>query len=165
VAEPLPSGHPLQRRVWTTPRALVAHAALVVWVPGCAVACWWQVTVALSGDSLGWVYAVMWPCFALFGTIFWWHFVHDDPDTVGRRGLRRLQQATTSGEARSDGRDVDARAIDARDIDARDIGAHEPDVGPTALERAEVDDPELAAYNDYLAALAREGRPGTWRGR
>jgi hypothetical protein len=155
VAEPLPSGHPSPRRVWSTPRALAAHAALVVWVPGCAIACWWQVTVALSGDSLGWVYAVMWPCFALFGTIFWWHFVHDDPDTVGRRGLRRLQQASASGEARSDGHDVDAR----------DIDAHGPDVGLTVLEQAAADDPELAAYNDYLAALAREGRPSTWRGR
>jgi hypothetical protein len=150
VVEPLPSGHPSQLRVWSTPRALAAHAALAVWVPGCAVACWWQVTVALSGDSLGWVYSVMWPCFALFGTIFWWHFVHDDPDTVGRRGLRRLQQASGSGGARRDGRDVDAG---------------EPDAGETALERAEADDPELAAYNDYLAALAREDRPSTWRSR
>jgi len=92
----------------------------------------------------------MWPCFAVFGTIFWWHFVHDDPDTLGRRGLRRLQQATGSGPAQKDG-------------DA--MGAREPDARELALAAAEAEDPELAAYNDYLTALAREDRPSTWRSR
>lgn len=131
---------------WFTTRALVAHAALLVWVPGCIVACWWQVGIALGGDSLGWIYSVMWPCFALFGTVFWWHFVHDDPDTVGRRGLRRLQQAAAS-----------------------DHGRHpepaEPDVRELALARAEAEDPELAAYNAYLATLGRESRPDSRPGR
>jgi hypothetical protein len=126
-------------RPWTTRRALVAHAALLVWVPGCALACWWQVTVALSGDALGWVYSVMWPLFAVFGTIFWWYFVHDDPDTVGRRGLRRIQGA------------------------AAGAGAEEPDPGADGLAQAEAEDPELAAYNAYLAALARDARPSSWR--
>jgi hypothetical protein len=136
-----PKRPPAEHRRWSTRRALLAHAAIVVWVPGCIIACWWQVTVALSGDSLGWVYSVMWPCFALFGTVFWWHFVHDDPDTLGRRGLRAIQEATAAE------------------------GAHGPDVVDTALARAEPEDPELAAYNAYLAALARDARPGTWRGR
>jgi hypothetical protein len=133
------------RRRWFTRRALVAHAVLVVWVPGCAVACWWQVGIGLSGDSLGWIYSVMWPCFAVFGTVFWWHFIHDDPDTVGRRGLRRLQQAAavTGGQA----------------------DAEEPDAGAAALARAEAEDPELAEYNAYLAALARDDRPNSWRSR
>jgi hypothetical protein len=139
------------RRRWSTRRALIAHAALVVWVPGCGVACWWQVMVGLSGDSLGWIYSVMWPCFAVFGTIFWWHFVHDDPDTLGRRGLRRLQQAAA------------AAAADQPDPHGPEV--QEPDVGAIALARAEAEDPELAAYNAYLAALAREARPNSWRGR
>lgn len=137
--------HATVRSRWFTPRALVAHAVLVVWVPGCAIACWWQVGIGRSGDPLGWIYAVMWPCFALFAIVFWWHFIHDDPDTVGRRGLRRLQQtAVTDG--------VDAPG--ARDDDAREI----------ALARAEADDPELAAYNAYLAALAHDTPPGSRRG-
>jgi hypothetical protein len=133
------------RRRWFTTRALVAHAALVVWVPGCAVACWWQIGIALSGDSLGWIYSVMWPCFAVFGSVFWWHFVHDDPDTVGRRGLRRLQQAA-------------AVSVEQTDVEA-------PDAGAAALARAEAEDPQLAEYNAYLAALARDDRPKSWRSR
>ena len=136
----------MQRSRWFTPRAWVAHAALVVWVPGCIIACWWQVGIGLSGESLGWVYSVMWPCFAVFGTVFWWHFVHDDPDTVGRRGLRRLQQAAAPGEV-------------------AEPGATEPDARDAAWAQAEAEDPELAAYNAYLAELAREARPGSWRGR
>jgi hypothetical protein len=153
VAAPLPSGRPAAAGLWWTRRAMVAHAAILVWVPGCVVACWWQVSVALSGDSLGWVYSVMWPCFAVFGTIFWWHFVHDDPDTLGRRGLRRLQQATAVSRARDPRREWGT------------VDTPEPDVRALALAAAEAEDPELAAYNDYLAALAREGRPSTWRSR
>jgi hypothetical protein len=125
---------------------MIAHVVLLTWVPGCAIACRWQIGVALSGDSLGWVYSVMWPCFAVFGIVFWWYFVHDDPTTVGRRGLRRLQQAEETGGS-------DQHGVDERD----------PRV--VALARAEAEDPELAAYNDYLAALARDARPSTWRAR
>lgn len=128
------------RHVWTSRRALVSHVVLVVWTVGCAVATWWQVHVALSGDSLGWIYSVMWPCFAVFAVIFWWHFIHDDPDTTGRRGLRRLE---------------DAAELDTLPQRIR---------ADAALEEAEADDPELAEYNAYLAALARDGRRGTWRG-
>ncbi len=145
---PLEPPNTSDRRRWSTRRALVAHVALAVWVPGCAVASWWQVGVGLSGDSLGWIYSVMWPCFAVFGTVFWWHFVHDDPDTIGRRGLRRLQEAAAQQGAQSDRH-----------------GPAEPDPGEVALARAEAEDPELAEYNAYLAALSRQARPSTWRGR
>jgi len=128
-------------RTWTSRRAVVSHVVLVVWSVGCGVATWWQVNVARGGDALGWVYSVMWPCFALFAVVFWWHFVHDDPDTIGKRGLRRLQHAAephvVADRARTE----------------------------TAVRDAEAEDPELAEYNAYLAALAREPRRGTWRAR
>jgi hypothetical protein len=119
----------------------VAHGALAVWLPGCTVATWWQIGIAESGDSLGWVYSVMWPSFALFGIVFWWFLVHDDPDTLGRRGLR------AGGNGGGDPADSDA--------------ASERAARAEALARAESEDPELAAYNDYLAALARQDRTST----
>ncbi len=145
MSDPSPPGRTFDPRRWFTTRAVLSHVAIALWVPGCALACWWQVGIGLSGDSLGWIYSVMWPCFALFGTVFWWHFVHDDPDTIGRRGLRRLQQATATDAPRASDDTADDRAI--------------------ALAQAEADDPELAAYNAYLAALSREDRPSSWRGR
>ena len=124
---------------WLTRRSVVAHVALAIWVPGCAVAAWWQVGIALGGDSLGWVYSVMWPCFAVFGIVFWWFLVHDDPDTLGARGLK---QSTTPAA----------------------VGADRPDEDDQArLALAEAEDPELAAYNAYLAALAAEEK--SWRHR
>ncbi|HUC38159.1 MAG TPA: hypothetical protein VMR97_13680 [Acidimicrobiales bacterium] len=133
-----PAITPRHGGIWTSRRALWAHVALGIWLPGCGIACWWQVQVALSGDSLGWVYSVMWPCFAVFGTVFWWFFVHDDPEKIGARGLRRLQRAAAVAEM------AESRA--------------------RSLERirlAEEEDPELAAYNSYLAELARADRKGT----
>jgi hypothetical protein len=111
----------------------------VIWVPGCGLATWWQVTIALSGDSLGWVYSVMWPCFAGFSVVLWWSLVHDDPETVGARGLRRLQEARTTPP-------VEAEA--------------QPD---DAIARAEAEDAELAAYNAYLAELRSRPDTKTWR--
>ena len=131
-----------RRGRWTTRRSIVAHGALALWVPGCSVATWWQVGIAESGDSLGWVYAVMWPCFALFGILFWWFLVHDDPETLGRRGLRRMAgTGIDSGAQEPSERVRTAQAAQAQ-----------------ALARAEAEDPELAAYNAYLAALADRDR-------
>jgi hypothetical protein len=108
----------------------------VIFVPGCIAATIWQVGVARSGNDIGWAYAVMWPLFAAYGCVLWWHLVHDDPDTVGLRGVLRLRSAPgTVGE--------DTEADLARD---------------EAIRRAEEEDPELAAYNAYLAELAREDR-------
>jgi hypothetical protein len=98
--------------------------------------------VALSGDALGWAYSVMWPCFAVFGVVVWWHLVHDDPDTVGRRALRRVHQASGASP-----------------------GAHATTTPDDVIDRAEAEDPELAEYNAYLAELASDTRPSTWRRR
>ena len=132
---------------------MLGTAALVLWIPGCAVACWWQIGVGRSGDSLGWVYAVMWPCFAVFGTIFWWHLVHDDPDVLGRRGLQCLHPDAVAAPRAPAANAPQAKA--AADDAGRAEGADEAD---DAIRRAEEDDPELAAYNRYLAALSRQDR-------
>ncbi|MDA8291626.1 MAG: hypothetical protein M0Z33_08120 [Actinomycetota bacterium] len=122
---------------WLSPRSVALHVAVVAWTAGCSVAAWWQVTVALGGDRLGYVYSVEWPCFGVFGWVVWWHRVHDDPATVGSRALET-----------SDAPDVAAVERDARRI--------------AELER---DDPGLAEYNEYLARLADRPRGTGWRRR
>lgn len=136
-----PSDQGLPPSRWWTRRARIAHGVLVLWVPGCALATWWQVHIALSGDALGWVYSVMWPFFALFSVVLWWNIVHDDPDTVGARGLRRLREETV------------AETLE------------EKSVSDQAIAKAEAEDAELAAYNAYLTNLQSGPDTKTWRRR
>lgn len=121
---------------WWCRRALIAHLLIVMWVPGCLVAAWWQVTIATAGNSLGYLYAVEWPLFAIFGVVFWWNVVHDDPDEHGNRRLGALRRESEDG----------ARAKDE-----------------VFRPHREGEDAELRAYNDYLEQLTRKNRPKTWR--
>ncbi len=115
------------------------HVAALVFVPGCAVAAWWQVNRAADGNQLSYLYSVMWPVFGLLGLAFWWMLLHTDYDTVGLRGMRnQAQDAVATVESGP--------------------AATTPPVQTVSPE----DDPELAAYNARLAKLAAKG-PKTWR--
>jgi DNA-binding transcriptional regulator of glucitol operon len=131
------------RERWLSGRALSLHVAVLVFVPGCAVAAWWQINRAEGGNQLSYLYSVMWPAFGILGVIFWWMLIHTDYETVGLKGMRR-QEAENGPTAASAGPAV-----------------QRPET-PT-LVSAE-DDPELAAYNARLAELAAQG-PKTWRTR
>lgn len=128
---------------------------MVVWVPGCGVAAWWQVTIAMSGNALGWLYAVEWPVFAVLGVLGWWQLVHDDPETIAERRRGRLRPAA---------------AIGGRSVPPEDSPPDASEAAPAltadnveAILRAEHDDDELASYNAYLASLAATGRRKSWR--
>jgi hypothetical protein len=139
---------------WLSRRAVSLHLAVLLFVPGCALAAWWQINRAADGNQLSYFYSVMWPAFGLLGLYFWWMLVHTDYDTVGLKGMRR-QQAAAGADA---GADATGAGVP---------GDHE--AAPTTLlttapAAAEIEDPELAAYNARLAELAAQG-PKTWRAR
>ena len=143
------------------------HAAVLVFVPGCAVAAWWQVTRAADGNQLSYLYMVMWPVFGLLGIFFWWLLVHTDYETVGLKGMRNSPTPPHGGAAASFPLDPAAAASPVADnvgasLVAPDVAAAlaAPDVA-AALAAADTD-PDLAAYNERLADLAKEG-PKTWR--
>jgi hypothetical protein len=136
------------RERWFSKRAVSLHVAVLIFVPGCAVAAWWQVTRAADGNQLSYLYMVMWPVFGLLGIFFWWLLVHTDYDTVGLKGMRH-RQASPDGEATASV-PVD-RSAAASPVAPAPTGAVDPDM-----------DPELAAYNARLAELAENG-PNTWR--
>ncbi len=138
------------RQRWLSGRALRLHAALLIWVPGCLVAGWWQVNRAFDGNGLSYLYSVEWPVFALVGIWGWWSLVHTDPDTVGRRAQERMAAAGPTGRAQGS-EDVTAAG-------ATVSAEHQP------LRRREDEDEALAAYNDRLAELAARGPQG-WRHR
>jgi hypothetical protein len=75
------------RSVWTSGRAVSLHVALIFFVPACVALTWWQVSRALDGNTLSWVYTFEWPIFAAYATYMWWKLVHDDPALAARHGV------------------------------------------------------------------------------
>ncbi len=133
------------RERWLSGRAVSLHAAVLVLVPGCAIAAWWQVNRAQDGNQLSILYSVMWPVFGVLALCFWWMLIHTDYDSVGLKGMRR--QAQQSEAMQSTGSPMSPTPV----------GANGPDLGAE-------EDPELAAYNARLAELSAKG-PKTWRTR
>jgi hypothetical protein len=138
------------RERWLSGRAVALHVALLVVVPGCIVAAWWQVNRAQDGNQLSYLYSVMWPVFAFLGIIFWWMLIHTDYDAVGLKGMQR-QQAT----------DTVASHVPYGVATSPAPPSVVPEATPGS---ATGDDPDLAAYNARLAELAAKG-PKTWRHR
>ena len=69
------TGHEAGR--WSSMARL--HIPFVIGVPGCLFAGWFELTRALAGRQVAWVYAFEWPLFAILGTYIWWRQLHDSP--------------------------------------------------------------------------------------
>jgi DNA-binding transcriptional regulator of glucitol operon len=129
------------RERWLSRRAVWLHLALLVFVPGCAVAAWWQINRAAGGNQLSYLYSVLWPAFGILAVVFWWMLIHTDYDSVGLKGMLRQQAAESAADEPT----------------APAPPMPQPAVAPD-------EDPALAAYNARLAELAAQG-PKTWRAR
>jgi hypothetical protein len=138
------------RERWLSGRAVTLHVAVLILVPGCAVAAWWQVNRASDGNELSYVYSVMWPVFGLLALIFWWTLIHTDYDSVGLKGMLR-QQAEAEADAGVQAVEVAASPLPSLFVPEEPVVSAEEDA-------------ELAAYNARLAALADKGAK-TWRNR
>jgi hypothetical protein len=131
------------RERWLSRRAVFLHLGFLLFVPFCVLATWWQITRAEDGNGLSYLYTVEWPVFAGLGVYFWWMFLHTDYNAVGLKGMRA--QADAAPAPREDTADAAAPSLE------RLVGG-----------RSGAVDPELAAYNDRLAALSASGGK-TWR--
>ena len=108
---------------WLSTRALTLHAACLLWVCGCVAAGYWQISRALDGNSLSYVYVVEWPIFAIAGIFGWWALLHAPEVTDEERAERK-----------------------AHEDEQRKIAQQ-------AKRRPEEEDATLAAYNDHLEQL------------
>jgi len=119
-----------------TPRWLALHVFVVLVVLLFCRLGWWQWDRfrSATGGIQNIVYAFQWPSFAAFGVHLWLQTVRDElhPDRPGA-AQRRRQSAPEPASPQL-------------------VAAASPDgSGPT-----EPEDPELAAYNRYLASLAAQ---------
>jgi DNA-binding transcriptional regulator of glucitol operon len=130
--------------LWT-PGWLVRHALAFVLFFGFLALGWWQYTRATDGNALSWGYAFQWPVFAAFVAFLWWREVQ-----VGRRAWKHPDEQPAE-PARDAGRLPGAAVTVGRPIRV-----------PARPVTQSDDDPELAAYNDYLAWLT--AHPGAGPG-
>lgn len=102
---------------------------------------------ALSGNLISYFYSIEWPIFAVLAGVAWWQLIHDDQ----RPGLGAPVTPVATDQA-----------SDRRRSWWRGSAEQEPSTPAIHWDRSE-ESPELAAYNQYLKALAAGGGKKTWR--
>jgi DNA-binding transcriptional regulator of glucitol operon len=129
-------------RRFLSPRWLLRHLVTIVLVAGCLSLGWWQIGRAAGGNALSFGYACEWPVFALFVVFIWYREVRAEL----RRGDERDDEAPIPEKEQALLTAVPARSR------------------PAVLDD---DDPQLRAYNDYLAWLNADPsrRPADYPGR
>jgi DNA-binding transcriptional regulator of glucitol operon len=129
--------------LWT-PAWIARHVLAVVLTVGCLLLGWWQLTRATGGNALSWGYTFQWPVFAGFVVFLWWREVQLARKKGAPEEPAEPREEKLPGSAVTVGRPV------------------------RVATRASEDnaDPELTAYNDYLAWLnAHPGaRPSDYPG-
>ncbi|HEY3503336.1 MAG TPA: hypothetical protein VGN37_11210 [Actinocatenispora sp.] len=133
-------------RRFLSPRWLALHALMVLAFCACLGMCWWQLSRAQGGNTLSWGYTFEWPVFGLFAVAFWVKLIRDERRrTAGGAEPAapvRLTAPVLAGARRPVGEAGDKASG-----------------GPERIRRVEraapvadtANDPELAAYNAYLA--------------
>jgi DNA-binding transcriptional regulator of glucitol operon len=121
------------RGLWT-PAWIARHLVAVVLVVAFLGLGWWQFSRATEGNTLSWGYTFEWPVFAAFVVFLWVREIQHE-----RRG--RPDDTPPPAQPRVPGAPVTV---------GRPVRVPARTVPPPT----EDDDPELAAYNDYLAWLA-----------
>lgn len=103
---------------------------------------WWQVMRAQSGNLRSYGYAAEWPLFAGFLIFFWMRILRMERAALDRR-RGEAERAEAAGDQWSTADPSQDRLQDAF-----------APWGPTPLAPELEPDPELDAYNAYLASLA-----------
>ncbi len=138
-ARPTPRWHFL-----FTPRWLGWHAFVAGSIVGMLWLGDWQFHRAEAGNALSWAYTFEWPVFAVFALVFWVKTIIDEsrPATAGQDEAAPLDLPGGAAPQRRPG-----------------------PAGPEAGDAAAEQDPELAAYNAYLARLNEQVQGhGRWHG-
>jgi hypothetical protein len=120
------------------------HALAVLLITAFLAAGYWQLQRAGAGNMRSWAYAFEWPLFAVFVAAMWVKMIHDE--LTGK----------TAGGAEPDRAGGGAGGRGSPGDPGETAGT-----GRTGVDDAfdDADDPELAAYNRYLARLNAEASP------
>jgi hypothetical protein len=139
-----------------SPRWLAWHAFIVVSAVGMLWLGDWQLHRAETGNALSWAYTFEWPVFAIFGVVFWGKTIFDEWRQPG--GAAKQAEALRAAGQTADG-DL---ALPGTLLASNGLpGTGLPGTARAAAETDDeaADDPDLAAYNAYLARLNRQTTP------
>jgi DNA-binding transcriptional regulator of glucitol operon len=117
------------RRLLLSPSWLVRHLLALGLVVAFILLGRWQWHRAESGNGLSFAYTVEWPLFAAFVAFFWWKMLHFE--------LHPPQEQVEP--------EIDEEVAPA------EVSSQQPPIDDAS-------DPELAAYNRYLADLDEQDR-------
>jgi hypothetical protein len=132
------------RRIWLSAYAWKLHLTLVVVGGGCLAFGWWMFERARHGDGAAWVYTFEWPIFAVYAGYMWWRLLHDEERMTSTPPARRAASPSASEAASTLPADKGER------------------VQQLGFDPYDDEDPDLAAYNRYLAALHDADRSRPW---
>jgi len=153
----MPSSRPRPRWFFLiTPRWLAWHAFAVCAAWGMLWLGDWQFHRAEGGNALSWAYTFEWPIFTIFGVVFWAKTIIDEYRSSAAEGAGG---ASSTGAGRAALLAIPGlhRSAGALDLPR---AAHTPEARTADQDEEAGDDPELAAYNAYLASLDRRHRAG-----
>ena len=138
--------------LWT-PAWLARHFLALVLTVGCLGLGWWQFSRAADGNAISWGYMFQWPVFGGFVVFIWFREVQ----------LARRRAAGGTGSEPGGAPPVHSAPRSPGDPVTPGRPVRVP-ARPAPAE-AGTDDPELTAYNDYLAWLAAHpgARPADYR--
>ncbi|MFI5493000.1 hypothetical protein [Actinoplanes sp. NPDC051859] len=133
------------RALWT-PAWIARHVVALVLIVGFLGLGWWQFTRASGGNKLSWGYTFEWPLFALFVGFLWFREVQQELKTRNPASSRTEEESATPDPAAPVTVRRPVRAVSRQAVAAAD--------------------PELEAYNDYLAWLGAHpgARPSDYPG-
>jgi hypothetical protein len=157
------------RRFVFAPRWVFGHVVAVITVVSCLLLADWQWGRAEITHSLqNMAYAAQWPLFAVFFAVMWWRMLRLESRRLDEEAAE-LVELDDSAESEAGagtpvalaGAEVGGPVVPAQASGAEPAVSVAP-AAPPAESRAEEpdedDDPELAAYNRMLAALAARDR-------
>jgi hypothetical protein len=119
---------------WWSPAARRLHLALVIGLPGCFAAGWFELSRALAGREIAWVYAGEWPLYGILGTYLWWKLLHSDSAKIPTLRAKHSKQRTEGQQALADDEVLTESQVAA--------------------------DPQLMAWQNYLTRLHELDPPG-----
>jgi hypothetical protein len=154
-------------RFLITPRWLAWHTFAVFAAWGMLWLGDWQFHRAEGGNALSWAYTFEWPIFTIFGIVFWAKTIIDEWRQQGADQQRASQPGDQSQHAGHSQESGTSHRGAMQQVMARQTAVDLPAAAHIAAEYdADADDdPELAAYNAYLANLHKQVRGhGRWHG-